>query len=70
MKILLRDFNAEVDREDIFKTMIGNECLHEISNNNGVKVVNFAHIQKSVKSTMFPCGNINVFTWTSPDETT
>jgi hypothetical protein len=25
MKILLRDFNAKVDREDIFKPTIGNE---------------------------------------------
>jgi exonuclease III len=32
--ILLGDFNAEVDREDIFKPTIGNESLHEISNDN------------------------------------
>jgi hypothetical protein len=30
MKILLGDFNAKVGREDIFKTTIGNESLHEI----------------------------------------
>jgi hypothetical protein len=30
MKILLRDFNAKVDREDIFKPTIGNESLHDI----------------------------------------
>jgi hypothetical protein len=40
MKILLGDFNAEVDREDIFKPTIKNESLHEISNNYGVRVVN------------------------------
>jgi hypothetical protein len=34
MKILLADFNAKVGREDIFKPTIGNESLHEISNNN------------------------------------
>jgi hypothetical protein len=39
MKILLGDFNAKVGREDIFKPTIGNESLHEISNDNGV---NFA----------------------------
>jgi hypothetical protein len=32
MKILLGDFDAEVGREDIFKPTIGNESLHEISN--------------------------------------
>jgi hypothetical protein len=42
MKILLGDFNAKVDREDIFKLTIGNESSHEISNDNGVRVVNFA----------------------------
>jgi hypothetical protein len=44
MKILLIDFNAEIGKEDIFKPTIGNESLHEISNDNGVRVVNFAHI--------------------------
>ncbi|PNF26439.1 hypothetical protein B7P43_G16450 [Cryptotermes secundus] len=42
MKILLGDFNAKVGREDIFKPTIVNESLHEISNDNGVRVVNFA----------------------------
>jgi hypothetical protein len=36
MKILLGHFNAKVGREDIFKPTIGNESLHEISNDNGV----------------------------------
>jgi exonuclease III len=42
MKILLGDFNAKVSREDFFEPTIGNESLHEISNDNGVRVVNFA----------------------------
>jgi hypothetical protein len=42
MKILLRDFNAKVGRENIFKLTIGNESLHQDSNDNGVKIVNFA----------------------------
>jgi hypothetical protein len=42
MKILLGDFNAKVGREDIFKPTIGNESSHEISNDNGVRVVIFA----------------------------
>jgi exonuclease III len=37
MKILLGDFNAKVGREDIFKPIIGNESLHEASNDNGVR---------------------------------
>jgi hypothetical protein len=38
---MLGEFNAEVDREDIFKPVTWNENLHEISNDNGVRVVNF-----------------------------
>jgi hypothetical protein len=34
MKILLRDFNANVGREDIFKPTIWNESLREISDDN------------------------------------
>ncbi|PNF16047.1 hypothetical protein B7P43_G04596 [Cryptotermes secundus] len=68
MKILLGDFNAKVGREDFFKPTIGNESLHEISNDNGVRVVNFATSKNlTVKSTMFPHRNIHKFTWTSPD---
>jgi hypothetical protein len=45
MKILLGDFNAKVGREDIFKPTIGNESSHEISNDNGVRVVNLPHLK-------------------------
>jgi hypothetical protein len=41
IKILL-DFNAKVGREDIFTPTTGNERLHEINNDNGVRAVNFA----------------------------
>ena len=42
MKILLRDFNAKLGREDIFKPIVGQESLHQDSNDNGVGLVNFA----------------------------
>jgi hypothetical protein len=42
MKILLRDFRGKVGREGIFKPMIGNDSLHEINNDNGVRVVDTA----------------------------
>jgi hypothetical protein len=35
MKILLRDFNAKIGREGIFKPTIGNEIPHKVSNDNG-----------------------------------
>ena len=43
MRILLGDFNAKLGREDIFKPTIGNEILHQDSNDNGVRIVNLPH---------------------------
>jgi hypothetical protein len=39
MEILLADFNAKVGREDIFKPTTGNEILHKVRNDNGVRIV-------------------------------
>jgi hypothetical protein len=61
MKILLGNLNAKVGRENIFKSTIGNENLHKISNDNGVRVVNFATSKNLIKST------IHKYSWTSPD---
>ena len=60
MKILLGDFNAKVGREDILKPTIGKESLHKISNDNGVRLVNFATSKDLiVKSTIFPHRNLH-----------
>jgi hypothetical protein len=68
MEILIGGFNAKLGREDSFKPTTGNESLHKISNDNGVRVVNFATSKNlTVKSTMFPHRNIHKYTWTSPD---
>jgi hypothetical protein len=71
MKMLLGDFNAKVGRENIFKPTIGNESLHEISNDNGVRIVNFATSKNLVViSTMLPHRKIHKHTWTSPEGNT
>jgi hypothetical protein len=68
MKILLGDFIAKVGREGIFKPTIWNKSLNEISNNNGIRLVNFATSKNlRVKSTMFPHHSIHKCTWASPD---
>jgi hypothetical protein len=54
MKILVGDFNAKLEREDIIKPIIGNKSVHQDSNDNGVTVVNFATPKSLViKSMMF-----------------
>jgi hypothetical protein len=58
MKIWLGDLNAKVGMEDIFEPTIGNESLLEISNDNGVRVVNFATSKNLVK---VQCSHIVTF---------
>jgi hypothetical protein len=68
MKIILGDFNAQVGRENIFNLKIRNESLHQDSNDNVVRIVNFATPKNLiVKSTMFLHQNIQKYNWTSPD---
>ena len=47
IKIVLGDFNAKVERGNIFKPTIWNESLHQDSNDYGVRIVNFATSKKS-----------------------
>jgi hypothetical protein len=64
MKILI-NLNAKLGTKDIFKPTVGNENSHEISNDNGVIVVNFATSKNLiVRSTMFPLHDIYKFTRT------
>ena len=58
-KILLRDFNAKLGSEDIFKPASGNDRLHQDSNDNGVRIVNFETSKNlDVKST---CSHTETF---------
>jgi endonuclease/exonuclease/phosphatase family metal-dependent hydrolase len=67
----LGDFNAKVGRKNIFRPTVENESLHEITNDNGVSVVNFATFKNLVvKTTMFPHCKIHKCTWTSPEGNT
>jgi hypothetical protein len=60
MKILLGDFNAKLGREDIFKLTVGIANLHLPSNDNGVRILNFATLENLVlKCTLFPHRNFH-----------
>jgi len=68
MKIILGDFKAKVGRENIFKPTIGKECLHQYSNDKGVRTVNFATSKNlAVKSRTFLRRNIHKYIWNSPN---
>jgi len=54
--------------ENIFKPTTVNESLHQNSNDNGGRIVNFAASKNlAVKSMMYPHRDIHKYTWNSPD---
>jgi len=54
IKIILGDFNAKVGKESIYKPTTGNESLHNETNNNGIKMIQFAISKRlNVRSTAF-----------------
>jgi len=66
MRIMLGDFNEKWRERVFFKLTIGNENLHQDSNDNGVRIVNSATSKNLVaKSTIFPHRNVHKYTWTS-----
>jgi len=68
IKIILGDFNAKVGKESIYKPTIGNESLHNGTNNNRRKMIQFV-ISKflNVRGTTFPQKDIHKATWYSAD---
>lgn len=71
VRIVLGDFNAQVGREECFNAVAGMHSLHELSNDNGCRVVNFAVSNGLVvKSTQFQRKDIYKITWNSNDGTT
>ena len=65
---MVGDFNAKLGRNDIFKSTIGNEILHKVGNDNGIRILHFATSRiLVVKSVMFVHRNVRKYTWTCPD---
>uniref|UniRef100_A0A8D9DWW4 Craniofacial development protein 2 n=1 Tax=Cacopsylla melanoneura TaxID=428564 RepID=A0A8D9DWW4_9HEMI len=70
-KLLLGDANAKVGKECFWKPHIGMHSLHDMSNDNGTRLVSFASSKNlRVMSTMFPHKRIHKGTWISPDNVT
>ncbi|XP_073979057.1 uncharacterized protein [Rhodnius prolixus] len=68
IKIIAGDMNAKVGKEDIYRPTIGNQSLHDTSNNNGQRLVNFAASRNLViGGTLFLHKNIHKGTWTTPN---
>lgn len=71
VKIVIGDFNAKVGKEETFRETVGKESLHEVSNKNGQRLIDFARGNAMVvMSTWLQRKNIRKATWRSPDGTT
>jgi hypothetical protein len=47
MKTMLGDFLVKLCKEDVFKPTTAIESIHKVSNDNGVRVINFAYLKIS-----------------------
>lgn len=68
IRLVLGDFNAKIGREEVYRSTIGSHSLHTNTNDNGIKLIDFALGKYMVvKSTMFPQKDIHKYTWISPN---
>jgi hypothetical protein len=68
VKLVMRDANAKVGRETVHQPTIGKHSLHESTNKNSLRLVDFAaDRQMAIKSTCFMHKRIHLQTWHSPD---
>ena len=69
IKIIIRDANAQVGKEDEFCVIVGKNGVHNVTNDNGERLINFAVSRNVIiGSTMFKHRNIHLVTWSSPDK--
>lgn len=71
IKIVLGDMNAKIGKEEELLGVIGKHSLHNVTNDNGSRLVDLASSNAMVvSSTMFPHKDIHKMTWHSPDGVT
>ena len=68
VKVVIGDANAQVGREDFFRPVIGRHSLHSSTNENGLRLINFAAARgMAICSSYFPRLNIRKHTWRHPN---
>jgi hypothetical protein len=68
VKIIIGDLNAKIGQEEIYRSVIGKYSLHTLSNDNGIRVINFACSKNMVAaSTLFNHKHIHEMIERYPD---
>lgn len=67
VKVVIGDFNAQAGREEVFRPAIGRFSLHSETNENRLRMINFAAANDMViSSTCSNHKNMHKATWTPP----
>lgn len=62
IKMVVGHINANIRNKHMYRPVIGPERLHEVSNENGIKLINFAYSKEfTISSTYFPRKNIHKY---------
>jgi endonuclease/exonuclease/phosphatase family metal-dependent hydrolase len=70
IKIVIGDFNAQVGQEEEFKPVIGRFSAHQRTNENGLRLIDFAASKNmAIRSTFFQHSLPHRYTWRSPNQT-
>ncbi|XP_038118090.1 craniofacial development protein 2-like [Culex quinquefasciatus] len=70
VKIVIGDFNAQVGQEEEFRPVIGKFSAHVRTNENGLRLIDFATSKNmAVRSTCFQHNLRDKYTWRSPQGT-
>jgi hypothetical protein len=64
LKIIIRDMNAKVGKENIYRKYVGRHSAHEETDDNGARLINSAASRDTVLgSTRLEQKNIYKYTW-------
>ncbi|XP_058449191.1 uncharacterized protein LOC131429161 [Malaya genurostris] len=70
VKIIIGDLNAQVGQEEEFRPTIGRFSAHQLTNENGLRLIDFAASKNmAIRSTFFQHSLPYRYTWRSPQQT-